>query len=264
MKTRILSTIGLWLGVIVMLALLGNLGGVILLVILSALTQWELYGLLEKMDRKPMKRYGVVVGTLLLLGSYYLAPGSPLDVFVVAVIALAVTILYKPDFERVFLPTLFGLVYIPFMFQFFGLLLNTYGTLFLPVWIIAVAKFSDVGGLLIGKKFGKNKLAPMLSPGKTVEGAAGGILTSTLVGILLVLAYTRGYPEGFGLVKAGFAAACIGTVAIISDLIESAIKRQAAVKDSGNVIPGIGGAFDLSDSLILTAPVGYLLICYLN
>lgn len=262
MKTRILSTIGLWAGVILILSLLGNLGGVILLVVLSGLTQWELYGMLEKMDRKPMKRYGVVLGTLLLLGSYYISPGNGVDVFVVTVIALAVTILYKPDFEKVFLPTLFGLIYIPFMFQFFGFLLKDFGTLFLPVWIIAVAKFSDVGGLLIGKQFGKTKLAPLLSPGKTVEGAAGGILTSTIVGILLALAF-GGAPEGFSLVKAGFAAACIGTVAIISDLIESAIKRQAGVKDSGNVIPGIGGAFDLSDSLILCAPVGYLLISYL-
>ncbi len=264
MKSRILSTIGLWAGVILMLSILGNLGGVILLVVLSGLTQWELYTLLEKMGRRPMKRYGVALGTLMLLGSYYLSAAHGVDAFVVAVIALSVMVLYKPDFDKVFLPTLFGLVYIPFMFQFYGMLLTDYGTLFLPVWVIAVAKFSDVGGLLIGKQWGRTKLAPLLSPGKTVEGAAGGILTSTLVGILLALAFLQGNPVGFGLVKAGFAAACIGTIAIISDLIESAIKRQAGVKDSGNVIPGIGGAFDLSDSLILTAPVGYLLISYLN
>lgn len=264
MKTRILSTIGLWTGVIVMLTVLGNPGGVILLVVLSGLTQWELYTLLEKMGRSPMKVYGVVLGTLMLLGSYYLSHNSGVDAFVIAVIALSVTVLRKPDFDKVFLPTLFGLVYIPFMFQFYGLLLNEYQTLFLPVWVIAVAKFSDVGGLLIGKQFGKTKLAPQLSPGKTVEGAAGGILTSVVIGSVLALFFLQGNTLGFGLLKAGFSAACIGAVAIISDLIESAIKRQAGVKDSGNVIPGIGGAFDLSDSLILTAPVGYLLITYLN
>jgi len=81
--------------------------------------------------------------------------------------------------------------------------------------------------------------------------------------VLLILIFASCYPVGFGMVKAAFIAACIGTVAILSDLIESTIKRQAGVKDSGRLIPGIGGAFDLSDSLILSAPTGYLLIKYL-
>lgn len=264
MKSRILSTVGLWSAVLVILYALGNTGGVLLILALSCLTQWEFYTLLERTGEKPLKVYGVLLGAGLLLGSYYLTGGtSGTDIFLVCVLLLAASVLYKPDFGKVFLPTLVGIVYIPFMFQFLGLLLQMHGTLFLPLWIIAVAKFSDVGALLVGSKFGRIKLAPKISPGKTVEGAAGGILTSVIVGLVLILIFSGDYPIGFGIVKAGFIAACIGTVAIVSDLIESTIKRQAEVKDSGNMIPGIGGAFDLTDSLILSAPVGYILIKYL-
>ncbi|WOO43044.1 phosphatidate cytidylyltransferase [Rubellicoccus peritrichatus] len=263
MKNRILSTVALWAAVIIILLVLGNTGGVLLIVALSCLTQWEFYTLLERTGEKPLKIYGVILGAALLLGSYYITAGtSHTDIFVVCVLLLSASVLYRPNFGKVFLPTLVGIVYVPFMFQFFGFLLQLHGTLILPIWIIAVAKFSDVGALLIGSKFGRIKLAPKISPGKTVEGAAGGILTSVLVGLLLILLFSGKYPVGFGMVKAGFVAACIGTVAIVSDLIESTIKRQAGVKDSGNLIPGIGGAFDLTDSLILSAPVGYLLIKY--
>lgn len=263
MRNRIISTLALWGGVLGILLAFGNTGGVVLIILVACLTQWEFYSLLEKTGERPMKRLGVALGAFLLLGSYYITQASGTDIFAFCVILLAASVFYQKDFAKSFLSTLVGLVYIPFMFQFFGLLLQMHGTLFLPLWIIAVAKFSDVGGLLIGSALGKTKLAPGISPGKTVEGAAGGILMSALVGVVLILLFADDYPVGFGIVKALFIAACIGTVAIISDLIESAIKRQAGVKDSGKLIPGIGGAFDLTDSLILCAPVGYLMIKYL-
>lgn len=263
MKKRIISTVALWACIILVLVLGGHTGGLLLLLLISGLTQWELYQMLEKTGLQPNKQLGVILGTLSLVGCYYISPESPIDIFVIAVVLLTVTILSVTDFTRVTLPTLFGLIYIPFMFQFFGLVLHAYGTLLLPVWIIAVAKFSDVGGLLIGSRLGRNKLAPSISPGKTVEGAAGGILVSVLVGTLLYAIFSSHFPGGFTLFKAALIAGCLGVVAILSDLIESAIKRRAGVKDSGQLVPGIGGAFDLSDSLILAAPAGYLLFKYL-
>jgi phosphatidate cytidylyltransferase len=133
------------------------------------------------------------------------------------------------------------------------------GRLLLCLWLIAVAKFCDVGALLTGLAIGKHKMAPVISPKKTWEGAIGGVLTSMGVGALGAWLARTQFPAGFTPLRGALIAAPVAAVGIVSDLVESVIKRRAASKDSGNVIPGIGGMFDLSDSLLLTAPVAYFL-----
>ena len=125
----------------------------------------------------------------------------------------------------------------------------------LAVWSAFVIKFSDIGGYLFGCGFGRNKIAPTISPKKSWEGLLGGIFLSVACGMASAHYLI---PESFkdvpmpivGLVCAGAA-----VVALLSDLVESALKRKAGVKDSGGTLPGIGGALDLADSMILTAPV---------
>ena len=130
--------------------------------------------------------------------------------------------------------------------------------LVLVLWLIAVSKFCDVGALLSGLAFGKHKMAPIISPKKTWEGAIGGVLTSAALGAGIAY-FCRDYlPTTFTPLLAACVAVPIAAFGIVSDLVESIIKRRADTKDSGVTIPGIGGMFDLSDSLILTAPVGYL------
>ena len=107
-------------------------------------------------------------------------------------------------------------------------------------------------------QIGKTPLS-VISPKKTYEGALGGIIVSMLVGILLAGAFGHYTPEGFNLLVAALIAVPVSIASIASDLVESAFKRQAEVKDSGTIIPGIGGIFDLTDSLILTSPLGYRL-----
>jgi phosphatidate cytidylyltransferase len=131
--------------------------------------------------------------------------------------------------------------------------------LVLGIWLIAVAKFCDVGALLTGLAFGRHKMSPVISPKKTWEGAIGGVLISAGVGAVLAW-FCRDYlPVALTPALAALIALPIAALAIVSDLIESIIKRRADTKDAGAAIPGIGGFFDLSDSLILTAPVGYAL-----
>ena len=125
-----------------------------------------------------------------------------------------------------------------------------------------VGKFCDVGGLLVGSWLGKHKFAPKISPAKTWEGFIGGIATSAILGYMAVHFLPDFFPAAF---KPWIAAACaipIAAMAALSDLIESVIKRQAEVKDSGKSIPGIGGAFDLVDSLLLSAPVAFILLSF--
>ncbi len=133
------------------------------------------------------------------------------------------------------------------------------------LWLIAVSKFCDVGALLSGMAFGKHKMAPVISPKKTWEGAIGGLLTSAALGAGIVYfchAYNY-FPATFTPLLAAAVAVPIAGFGIVSDLVESVIKRRANTKDSGAAIPGIGGMFDLSDSLILTAPVGFLVFSLL-
>lgn len=278
MKARILSTIGLWLAIITLLVLFKDIGAILLLALITAATQFEFYALLERIGMRPLKREGVALGIISLLGSYTLMLYTPenasshLTIFALCICAVLLTSLKKPSAEwlkSTVMPTLIGLLVIPFMMHFYVMLIAWFSARGEPiqgiltgVWLIAVIKFTDVGALLVGKKIGHTKLARSISPGKTWEGVAGGVVVSMIVGALLALILEGAYSGGFPInpIAAALIALPISATGVVSDLLESVLKRQAGQKDSGQVIPGIGGAFDLSDSLILSAPVGYLLI----
>ncbi len=103
---------------------------------------------------------------------------------------------------------------------------------------------TDSAAYVSGRLFGKHKLAPAISPGKTWEGYIGGIVASTLVGA------TFGALAPLGVTVGAIAGVLVGALSIFGDLIESMIKRQAHTKDSGHLIPGHGGLFDRIDSLL--------------
>lgn len=122
----------------------------------------------------------------------------------------------------------------------------------------ACVLMGDTGAYGAGYFFGDKKLLPRVSPKKTVEGAAGGLLTSAATGIFI--AYLFNLP--ISLITAGFMAMLTGMAGQIGDLTESAIKRAANVKDSGNLLPGHGGALDRIDAILFGTPVIYLLFVY--
>lgn len=267
MKRRIISTVGLWAAIILILTLFGLPGGVFLLVALMIPALLELYALLDRMGYRCLRLFGCAFGTLILLATYFSSglgeqPGTL--VLTLAILVLMIMMLTGLNLQKTLIPTLFGLLLVPFLLQFYILVglnfPNPTEGLVMVIWLIAVAKFSDVGGLLVGSKLGRNRLAPLISPKKTWEGAMGGVVFSVLIGIILKLALWNWMPASFTLWHAALLALPIGMFAIISDLVESYLKRLAEVKDSGTVIPGIGGAFDLMDSLLLTAPLGFILI----
>lgn len=241
--------------------------------ILAFLTQLELYDLFERTGLKPMKILGLACGLIIMLGSYYIGGiDSGNDLFLLCFLALTLAII-RLDLHagrlRSFMPTLFGLIYVPFLLHFVpkiaklavekGHSIDT--GVFLCVWIVVVAKSTDAGGLILGKRFGRTPLSAV-SPNKTFEGALGGIAVSMITGAVLTICLKGYAPEGFGFFVAAFSAVPVAIASIASDLVGSAFKRQAEVKDSGKLIPGIGGIFDLTDSLILSAPLGYLIFKY--
>ena len=119
---------------------------------------------------------------------------------------------------------------------------------FVTVWL------ADSGAYMVGQLFGRHKLAPRLSPSKTWEGYAGGIMTSTIGGVVV------GFVSPIGAMVGGIAGALVGCLCLFGDLIESMLKREAHVKDSGHLIPGHGGVFDRIDSLLWSA----VIVFYVN
>ena len=128
---------------------------------------------------------------------------------------------------------------------------------FYLLFLLAVTKFTDMGAYLVGSLIGKNKMIPHISPGKTWEGIIGGIFFAVLVaaGMKALMPETFALMSWTSLVLVSIA---IGVLAVIGDLAESILKRSLVVKDSGHVMPGIGGVLDLIDSILFTAPAFYL------
>ncbi|MBU0754908.1 MAG: phosphatidate cytidylyltransferase [Planctomycetes bacterium] len=151
--------------------------------------------------------------------------------------------------------TLFGFILLYLFYRLVPVLLNPpvgHGPT-LAYILVFTSKSCDIGAYLIGRTFGKRKLIPKVSPGKTVAGAVGGLSFSLAVGGICFgqLGVHWLFGTLFGLV--------IGAVTMLSDLVESLIKRCAGVKDSAALLPEMGGILDLIDSLILAAPIGYFL-----
>ncbi|NBH81986.1 phosphatidate cytidylyltransferase [bacterium C-53] len=154
----------------------------------------------------------------------------------------------------------FGVIYVPVMLSFIYLTRRYTDGIFL-VWLIFISSWvCDTCAYCVGMLIGKHKLAPKLSPKKSVEGAIGGVAGSALAGALYgyVLTITAGQasPEIWSFAIIGGIGAIISQ---IGDLTASAIKRNHNIKDYGKLIPGHGGILDRFDSVIVTAPMIYIL-----
>ncbi len=269
MAKRIFSTILLWAVVLGCISFFGSTGAIWLIALIVALTLRELYALIRRMGHQPIESIGIAGGVAIALSPLYLEKFGvgPGEVLALTSIALAIGILkFRSTDHRVdsFAWSVFGVVYVAFLLHFLVRIIliatpHAATGLALCLWLIAVSKFCDVGALLSGMAFGKHKMAPVISPKKTWEGAIGGVLISAGIGAGIAHFAATYFPASFTPLIAAAAALPIAVLAIVSDLIESLIKRRANAKDSGATIPGIGGIFDLSDSLILTAPAGYII-----
>ena len=159
--------------------------------------------------------------------------------------------------------TLLGLMYVPWLLNFIqkiNFFPNVAGQYYV-LYFILVTKFSDLGAYVTGSLFGRHKMIPRISPNKTWEGFAGAIGIST--GASLVFAhYVGDHLAGMTLVHAAVLGVILSTAAVVGDLIESIFKREAGLKDSGRLFPGLGGILDLMDSLLFNAPLMYLYLRY--
>jgi phosphatidate cytidylyltransferase len=282
---RSVSTVILW--TVILAALFSGKrlisdGVFLLLIALLALTGLiEFYGIAQKRGMVNFKWTGVVGGLLLMVGTFLNVTGhlgtsgSPARVndfettfLILFVLGLCVRqFISKKNTAGLtaIATTLFGLMYVPWLLNFIQKISffpfpagspADAGKYFL-LYFILITKFSDMGAYLVGSLIGRHKMIPRISPGKTWEGFGGAILVSTGASVAFVH-FFGAKMVGMTLLHAIILGVILSVTAVIGDLIESLFKREAGVKDSGKLFPGIGGILDLLDSLLFNAPIMYL------
>lgn len=163
--------------------------------------------------------------------------------------------------QQTVLLSVFGVMAVSALWAALAILFLTHGAWFL-ISLMALIWFADTAAYFSGKAFGKHKLAPRVSPGKTWEGAAGGVLAATAWVVL-----SAWWPGSFGAIllqhwpwwAVVLIAALLAAISIVGDLFESLLKRRAHVKDSSGLLPGHGGVYDRIDALLPVAPIALLL-----
>jgi phosphatidate cytidylyltransferase len=273
---RFLSTIALW-SVALFIALSGHEGAFWgLISLFGFIGLWEFYTMLDHKGLPNFKITGMICGAVMLCGSFYyfsrVGPARSYDFELSVLLFFLLTVFSRQIFARLrddeplqtMAYTLFGLLYVIWLFNFMTKLVYVMPRLpnghvtgqFYCLYLIAVTKFSDMGAYLVGSLIGRHQMIPHISPKKTWEGFCGALAFSTFASLgllklmpmqLSALTWTDGIVLGL----------LLGFAAVVGDLAESIIKRSTGVKDSGSFFPGIGGALDLIDSLLFTAPLLY-------
>lgn len=231
------------------------------IVILSMLGLWEYFNLTQKGVSSLTRILGILIGggATFLLIFWAKTPDHFLTIFA-SILILTFVIHFKgsANFEdriqkMVFF--YFGIMYTSLLFSYWGWMR------LLPQWhfwvflMLGSTVAADVGGYVVGKSLGKHRLAPLLSPGKTLEGLIGGFIFAT--GAAFIVRYF--FRPDFPLLHLLSVSSSISLLGPIGDLSESLIKRGVHVKDSGNLIPGHGGLLDRVDALLFTGPLVYFL-----
>ncbi|HET8656719.1 MAG TPA: phosphatidate cytidylyltransferase [Longimicrobiaceae bacterium] len=254
------------------------LGGWPLAALLAAVAVFaarEFYAMAEKKGARPLRLVGcvVAVGFVALAA---LAPGAGPErvgfgaLLTLAVLAISALAIWVRGVEGEPLlsisTTVMGAVYTGALLSFALFLRHLPGTagprhgtalVFAPILLTWT---SDTFAYFVGRAWGTRKLIPRVSPGKTVQGAAGAVVGSMLVALAYAQLLDRFPTYRLSALEALLFGLVISVTAQLGDLVESLLKRDAGVKDSGTLLPGHGGALDRFDSLLFTLPLAYLFL----
>lgn len=252
------------------------------IVLVSTLGQLEFYILANKAGIPVFRVLGVACGLGMISATYYTAGPLPEDMAAgykwesIALLASFMLIFGRQFFQKdnvksieIIGATLLGIVYVPFLLNFatriaFGwtgthnaFRMSETGRL-LILYLLIVVKVTDIGAFFVGSVAGRHKLIPRISPGKTWEGLFGGIAMA----VAASCSFCHLTGGRFGVIQMDMKHAVIlgvilSLAGVLGDLFESMIKRTAAIKDSGSVIPGMGGVLDVIDSVLFGAPALY-------
>ncbi|MBW2411295.1 MAG: phosphatidate cytidylyltransferase [Deltaproteobacteria bacterium] len=152
-----------------------------------------------------------------------------------------------------------GIIYIPVLISFLILIRNDSQGMTWIFVVLSIVFAGDITALYVGTFFGRHKLCPAVSPGKTIEGSAGGLLANIIVGAIGKHFFLPQLSWGLSILC--FIAICVAGQ--VGDLYESELKRSSKIKDSGGLLPGHGGFLDRIDALLFAAPVAYIFKMYI-
>ena len=258
MLTRIITAV-LGIPLVIILLLLGGTWLKLAMLVLSCIALYEMYHVMRE-NYKPIKWLGYGI-----IGMYYLFFEWVQNYFLIfigliVVLLLTVMVIKYPKYSIIDVAlTLFPVLYTSLLFSFIALVRDIEHGMFW-VWLIPISSWgSDTCAYFTGVTIGKHKLAPHLSPKKTIEGSVGGVLGAGIIGYIYTIIYTsysvaelRKY-----VVLVVIAVMLSAILSQIGDLAASAIKRYFKEKDFGYLLPGHGGILDRFDSLLFVAPAIY-------
>ncbi len=282
LKQRIMSGVLLGVAATCSATLLPSPAGWFVILALGILAQYEFYGMMREMGVPVFRWLGLCGGMAVISTTFWTIGFSDAQMFYgyvaenLVLTAIVLLLFVRQAFQKdssqpvkTVAITMLGILYGPYLLNYLTRLAFHWheGTRLMPVgrtgqllilYLIAVVKASDMGAYFTGRFLGRHKLIPRLSPNKTWEGLVGGIVLSLVVSLLFWW-FSGG---ALGQVQIRFwDAAILGIIlagsGVIGDLVESMIKRDAAIKDSGHLIPGMGGVLDVLDSLLFGAPILY-------
>jgi phosphatidate cytidylyltransferase len=201
---------------------------------------------------------GYITSILIILAAYHHSFQGMMVVIMANILICGVVTIFRFHADPLIMEALFkqfaGIIYIPLFVSCLILIRNGAEGVVWIFFLLLMVAANDTGAYYIGSWYGKHKLCPDVSPGKTIEGFAGGLATLILSGILFKVCFLPAFSWGPML----FLFLLIGIVGPIGDLFESVLKRTFHFKDSGTLLPGHGGILDRIDALMFAAPVFYL------
>jgi phosphatidate cytidylyltransferase len=261
----------LFASVLVGAVAIGSWTFALLFLVFSVFILREFYQLAKATGVSPQKKLGLVIGGLIFILSFLHVKGiitaNPIGIYLALFFVVPVFELYrakKNSLENIAV-TLFGIIYVTFPFSLYNLIVfpdfphNAKYTPQLLIFVFFLIWAFDSGAYLFGVSFGKHRLFERISPKKSWEGFFGG----WFLALVFAVAIHRIFPD-FKLVFMLLFATVISITSTFGDLVESMIKRNIGIKDSGKFLPGHGGLLDRFDSIIYTAPFVYLLIHFLG
>ncbi|UCE86860.1 MAG: CDP-archaeol synthase [Deltaproteobacteria bacterium] len=286
--TRRLLTAAVLIPAVVTVIIAGGfwyLGAVVAIVVIGL---YELYRLIEAKGAKPITGFGLAAGAALPVVAYV---GSDYHVTLLTtatLLAVMIVQLGKAQISEALASisgTFFGVFYVGWLLshavglrEFHTVVAKRYGPeaaagvpsevgIFYMVFVVSAVVASDAGAYFAGRAYGRRKLAPQISPKKTVEGAIGGVLAGLAAGLIVKGVFDFFWPPlsaGLSWLSIALVAPTLAVFAILGDLIESLLKRDADRKDVGRLLPGMGGLLDRIDSSLLAIPVLYYMLVFMT
>jgi len=272
-RQRVITAIALVLGLLALLFSLSPLTFSLVVVSVVLLAGWEWANLMGLSAKRHKLAYIVLLALVLSVAALGLNLFGALNVSLGQTLCLIASVLWAviflwiqgyPSSAILWSPQpilgLLGLVLLSITWVAIVLIIHQSHGPWILLFAFAVVALADVGGYVAGNLFGKHKLAPLVSPGKTWEGFFGGILLQCI----LVASMASFMPEKITTVMLLALVIPVSLYSVLGDLFESMIKRHNGVKDSGNILPGHGGVLDRIDGLIAALPLFILLFLLLS